>query len=93
MGFGFWISAGCSWDRLPACSWPIWEPRSSRSNPPAAGISSAHHYFATGEVQDPITRPRVAQAYAVKCADGRLIGLHLSTPDKVWKGLLIPDLT
>ena len=47
-----------------------------------------HHYFATGEVQDPITRPRVAQAYAVKCADGRLIGLHLSTPDKVWKGLL-----
>lgn len=47
-----------------------------------------HHYFATGEVQDPITRPRVAQAYAVKCADGRLIGLHLSTPDKVWNGLL-----
>ena len=47
-----------------------------------------HHYFATGEVQDPITRPRVAQAYAVKCADGRLIGLHLSTPDKVWEGLL-----
>ena len=47
-----------------------------------------HHYFATGEVQDPTTRPRVAQAYAVKCADGRLIGLHLSTPDKVWQGLL-----
>ena len=47
-----------------------------------------HHYFATGEVQDPITRPRVAQAYVMKCADGRLIGLHLSTPDKVWKGLL-----
>ena len=39
-------------------------------------------------MQDPTTRPRVAQAYAVKCADGRLIGLHLSTPDKVWKGLL-----
>ena len=47
-----------------------------------------HHYFATGEVQEPTTRPRVAQAYAVKCADGRLIGLHLSTQDKVWQGLL-----
>ena len=47
-----------------------------------------HHYFTTGEVQEPTTRARVAQAYMMKCADGRLIGLHLSTPDKVWEGLL-----
>ena len=47
-----------------------------------------HHYFATGEVQEPTTRPRVAQAYVMKCSDDRLIGLHLSTEDKVWRGLL-----
>lgn len=47
-----------------------------------------HHYFTTGEVQEPTTRPRVAQAYVMKCADDRLIGLHLSTSDKVWDGLL-----
>ncbi|MDD9980539.1 MAG: CoA transferase [Gammaproteobacteria bacterium] len=47
-----------------------------------------HHYFATGDVQGPTTRPRVAQAYVMKCSDDRLIGLHLSTEDKVWRGLL-----
>jgi len=47
------------------------------------------HYFVTGEVQGPTTRPSVAQAYVLECADGKLIGIHLSTPNKVWQGLLM----
>lgn len=46
------------------------------------------HYFTTGIVQGPTTRARIAQAYVMKCADGKLIGMHLSSPDKEWQGLL-----
>ena len=46
------------------------------------------HYFVTGEVQGPTTRAQVAQAYVLSCADGKLVGMHLSSPDKEWQRLL-----
>lgn len=54
------------------------------------------HLFRTGEVQGPTTRAKSAQAYVARCSDGRLVGLHLSSPDKFWQGLIAalerPDL-
>jgi formyl-CoA transferase len=36
----------------------------------------------------PATRASVSQSYAFRCADGRLIALHLSSQPKFWEGLL-----
>jgi formyl-CoA transferase len=36
----------------------------------------------------PSTRAGVSQSYAFRCADGRLIALHLSSQPKFWEGLL-----
>ena len=36
----------------------------------------------------PATRAGVSQSYAFRCADGRLIALHLSSQPKFWEGLL-----
>jgi len=41
-----------------------------------------------GIVSAPHTRVATSQSYAFVCADGRMVALHLSTPDKFWKGLL-----
>jgi crotonobetainyl-CoA:carnitine CoA-transferase CaiB-like acyl-CoA transferase len=48
----------------------------------------AAHYFATGEVPGPRTRPRQSQSYGFRAADGRALVIHLSTPQKFWEGLL-----
>lgn len=49
-----------------------------------------------GIVSGPHTRVSTSQSYALVCADNRMVALHLSTPDKFWKGLLAaierPDL-
>ena len=49
-----------------------------------------------GIVSAPQTRVSTSQSYAFVCADRRMVALHLSTPDKFWKGLLAaierPDL-
>jgi crotonobetainyl-CoA:carnitine CoA-transferase CaiB-like acyl-CoA transferase len=45
------------------------------------------HFFAEGEVMDPYSRPRVSQSYALACSDGRKIALHMSSPEKFWRGL------
>lgn len=45
-------------------------------------------YFALGKVPSSRDRPRLAQAYILKAADGRLIVLHLSSLEKFWTGLL-----
>jgi len=45
------------------------------------------HYFSEGEVMDPYSRPRVSQSYALQCADGRWLALHMSSPEKFWQGL------
>lgn len=44
-------------------------------------------YFELGEVAGPYTRPKVAQVYAFRCADGHSLAIHLSSPPKFWQGL------
>jgi crotonobetainyl-CoA:carnitine CoA-transferase CaiB-like acyl-CoA transferase len=44
-------------------------------------------YFALGDVPRSSDRPRLAQAYILRAADGLLVALHLSSLDKFWLGL------
>lgn len=46
------------------------------------------NYYQMGMEQDPCTRSSGSQSYALRCADGKLIAFHLSSPDKFWQGLL-----
>jgi crotonobetainyl-CoA:carnitine CoA-transferase CaiB-like acyl-CoA transferase len=52
--------------------------------------------FASGVSPGPYGRAAVAQAHVYRCADGKLLTLHLSAPEKFWTGLLAaierPDL-
>jgi crotonobetainyl-CoA:carnitine CoA-transferase CaiB-like acyl-CoA transferase len=45
-------------------------------------------FFALGDTPTSSDRPRLAQAYILRTADGRLIALHLSSLDKFWDGLV-----
>lgn len=45
-------------------------------------------YFANGRAPGPYERASVSQSFALRCADGKLIGLHLSSPPKFWESLL-----
>jgi crotonobetainyl-CoA:carnitine CoA-transferase CaiB-like acyl-CoA transferase len=45
-------------------------------------------YFALGEDPTGLDRPRLAQAFIVRCADDRLIAIHLSSVEKFWSNLL-----
>ncbi|HWI87286.1 MAG TPA: CoA transferase [Sphingomonas sp.] len=45
-------------------------------------------YFALGEVPTALDRPRLAQAYVVRCGDGKLIGIHMSSIEKFWTNLV-----
>lgn len=45
-------------------------------------------YFALGAVPTSSDRPRLAQAYILRTADGRLLAIHLSSLEKFWQGLL-----
>jgi len=45
------------------------------------------HYLSEGEVMGPYSRPRVSQSYTLRCADGKWIALHMSSPEKFWRGL------
>jgi len=45
------------------------------------------HWFAEGEIMGPYSRPSVSQSYTLKCADGRWVALHMSSPEKFWRGL------
>ena len=44
--------------------------------------------FATGEVPSLFSRAAASQSYIVTCKDGKRIGLHMSSPDKFWQGLV-----
>ncbi len=46
------------------------------------------NYYQTGTAQGLYTRSSVSQSYALRCSDGKLIAVHLSSPDKFWQGLL-----
>jgi crotonobetainyl-CoA:carnitine CoA-transferase CaiB-like acyl-CoA transferase len=50
-------------------------------------LHPAAWHFATGQTPERLDRPRVAQAYAFGCADGKAFVIHLSTPPKFWEGL------
>jgi crotonobetainyl-CoA:carnitine CoA-transferase CaiB-like acyl-CoA transferase len=45
------------------------------------------HYLSEGEVMGPYSRPSVSQSYVLECADGKWIALHMSSPEKFWRGL------
>jgi crotonobetainyl-CoA:carnitine CoA-transferase CaiB-like acyl-CoA transferase len=45
-------------------------------------------YFALGTVPKSSDRPRLAQAYILRTADGKLIAIHLSSLEKFWLGLI-----
>jgi crotonobetainyl-CoA:carnitine CoA-transferase CaiB-like acyl-CoA transferase len=45
-------------------------------------------FFALGDVPKSSDRPRLAQAYILPTADGRLIAIHLSSLEKFWDGLV-----
>lgn len=45
------------------------------------------HLFSEGEVMGPFSRPSVSQSYVLRCADGKWIALHMSSPPKFWEGL------
>ena len=45
-------------------------------------------FFALGAAPRSSDRPRLAQAYILKTADGRLIAIHLSSLEKFWTGLV-----
>ena len=45
-------------------------------------------YFSTGKNPGPYGRAAVSQSYAMTCSDGKLVAIHLSSPEKFWMGLL-----
>jgi crotonobetainyl-CoA:carnitine CoA-transferase CaiB-like acyl-CoA transferase len=44
-------------------------------------------FFALGVVPKSTDRPRLAQAYILRTADGRMLAIHLSSLEKFWLGL------
>lgn len=53
----------------------------------AFGASAFAAYFSSGQVHGPISRPRASQSYALQCADGQWIALHLASVDKFFQNL------
>src|SRR5690606_8637653 len=45
--------------------------------------------FATGKPVPLYGRAAASQSFIVTCKDGKRIGLHLSSPEKFWKGLVL----
>lgn len=45
-------------------------------------------YTSKGIVPTPQSRVAISQSFAFRCADGRLIAMHLSSVDKFWRGLV-----
>jgi crotonobetainyl-CoA:carnitine CoA-transferase CaiB-like acyl-CoA transferase len=51
-------------------------------------IEPYSNYFHSGKTPGPFGRAAVSQSYVARCADGRMLALHLSSPEKFWTGLL-----
>lgn len=45
-------------------------------------------YTRLGRVPEPLSRVSVSQSYAFRCADGRLVSVHLSSVEKFWQGFV-----
>ncbi|MBM4260506.1 MAG: CoA transferase [Deltaproteobacteria bacterium] len=50
-------------------------------------IAPATDSLATGKIPGPYTRPMQSQTYAFTASDGAMFAIHLSSPQKFWKGL------
>ncbi|MEJ8569986.1 CoA transferase [Microbaculum marinum] len=50
-------------------------------------IDAFTNYFVIGDVMGPYSRPRASQSYVMACADGKWVALHMSSPEKFWRGL------
>ena len=50
-------------------------------------LDAFQHLFSADEVMGPFSRPSVSQSYVLKCADGKWLALHMSSPPKFWQGL------
>ncbi|MFB9127541.1 CoA transferase [Paraburkholderia dipogonis] len=46
------------------------------------------NYSMAGVKPDPLMRVRASQSYALRCSDGSLLAVHMSSPQKFWLGLL-----
>jgi crotonobetainyl-CoA:carnitine CoA-transferase CaiB-like acyl-CoA transferase len=46
------------------------------------------NFFQRREPPKPYDRAAASQSFALKCADAKLIGLHLSSPEKFWNSLV-----
>jgi len=45
------------------------------------------NYTMMGLVNDPYMRVAISQCFALRCGDGKLVAVHLSSPDKFWQAL------
>lgn len=46
------------------------------------------HYFEKGTPPAPAHRSHISQSFAFECADGAIVAIHMSSPEKFWHGLL-----
>lgn len=46
------------------------------------------HFFSRGVVPAPAHRSHISQSFAFECADGRIVAVHMSSPQKFWDGLV-----
>ncbi len=53
----------------------------------AFGTEPLSSYFARGTPPGPYDRAAASQSFALRCADGGMVGLHLSSPQKFWDSL------
>lgn len=40
-----------------------------------------------GIAAGPLSRVQVSQSYALRCGDGKIVSIHLSSPEKFWQGV------
>lgn len=45
-------------------------------------------FFATGKNVSPFGRTALSQSFVLSCSDGARVGVHLSSPEKFWLGLV-----
>lgn len=51
-------------------------------------IEPFSNYFHHGHSPGPYGRASVSQSYVARCSDGKMVALHLSSPEKFWTGLI-----
>lgn len=54
----------------------------------AFSTNSIAQFFATGKTPSPYQRPSQSQCFVFRCADDKMVSIHMSAPQKFWEGLL-----